>query len=194
MYEYINGRFAEVTPAYVVTDLQGLGYMINISLNTYSEIQSKTEGKLFIHLVVKEDDMVLYGFSSLEERQLFRQLINISGIGPNTARLVLSSLPPQDLVKAIQTENIAAIKAIKGIGPKTAERVIIELRDKVGQISWSPTTKFSISHNKSSEEALYALVALGFNKSQASEIVKKVLKEDENLNVEDIVKRALKYF
>jgi Holliday junction DNA helicase RuvA len=194
MYEYMSGRFTELTPAYVVADLQGLGYMVNISLNTYSDIQSKKEGKLFIHLVVKEDDMVLYGFSTPEERQLFRQLISISGIGPNTARLVLSSLPPQDLVKAIQTENITAIKAIKGIGPKTAERVIIELRDKVGQISWSSENKFSVLHNKSSEEALYALVALGFNKAQSSEIVKKVLKEDENLSVEDVVKRALKYF
>lgn len=195
MYEYIQGVFSEVTAAYAVVDIQGLGYQVNISLNTYSAIHQKNNGKLYIHLVVREDDMILFGFSTTEERQLFRQLISISGIGPNTARMVLSSLPPQDLIQAIQTENVNAIKAIKGIGPKTAQRVIIELKDKVTQVVLSENSnKFSISHNKTFEESLLALVALGFQKPQASEIVKKVLKENDQLSVEEVIKKTLKYF
>lgn len=194
MYEYIEGTFSPLTPAYAVVDVQGLGYYVNISLHTHAAIQGLSKGKLFLHLVVKEDDMVLYGFSSLEERQLFRSLIGISGIGPNTARMVLSSLPPIELIQAIQTDNVRVIQAIKGIGPKTAQRVVIELRDKVGQVVLTDSTKFSASHNNIFEEALLALVALGFQKSQASEIIKKVFKEDPNLKVEEVVKKTLKYF
>ncbi len=195
MYDYIQGSFAEITPATAIIDIQGVGYILNISLHTYSSINSLKQGKLYTHLIVREDEHTLFGFSTPEERHLFRNLISVSGVGPNTARMVLSSMPPNELVHAILTENVALIKAVKGIGPKTAQRLIIELKDKVTQIQFNDEiSKKSPLNNNIYDEALSALLALGFNKNQASEVIKKVLKDKPESTVENVIKLALKFF
>lgn len=192
MYEYIKGTFVEVNPAAVSIENHGLAYHVNISLYTYTKISNLKEGKLFLHLIVREDEHLLFGFIEKEERQLFRLLISVSGVGPNTARLILSSLPPVELITAIGSENVNLIKSVKGVGPKTAQKMVIDLKDKVKNMD-IVSEKISFSYNKNSEESLSALVALGFNKNQASDVVKKIVKDDVNIPVEEIIKKALKY-
>ncbi len=190
MYEYIKGRLAETTPTYAVVDCGGVGYYINISVNTYSKITMATDVCLYVHLIVREDAHLLYGFYSKEERALFRQLISVSGVGANTAGVMLSSMTTGEIVNAIVTENVNAIKSVKGIGLKTAQRVIIELKDKVGAAGVVGEPMFAA--NTIRDEALSALVMLGFVKAQASKVLDKIIAGGGVSSVEELIKLALK--
>ena len=189
--EYISGKLVEITPASAVIDKSGLGYFIQISLNTFSRIRKEAEVKLFIQEIIREDSHDLYGFFEPAERELFRLLITVSGVGANTARMMLSSIPPAELQKAILTEDVSLIKSVKGIGIKTAQRIIIDLRDKLGKVGES-TQIFTGLDNTSREEALSALVMLGFGKSESTKVLDKLLSSEPDLGVEDLVKTALK--
>lgn len=190
MYEYIKGILVETAPTYAVVDCGGVGYYINISINTYSKISGEKNIALFVHQIVREDVHLLYGFFTKEERALFRQLISVSGIGANTASVMLSSMTVNEIVGAIQTDNVNAIKSVKGIGLKTAQRVIIELKDKVGMAGISGEITFT--SNTIKDEALSALVMLGFVKNQASKILDKIVADGGITSVEDLIKHALK--
>jgi len=193
MYEYIKGTLATLNPSYAVIDNSGIGYFINISLQTYTQLQHATECKLFCHQVVREDAHLLFGFADLAERELFRYLITVSGIGANTARTMLSSMASHEIENAIRTGNIVALKSIKGIGAKTAERIIIELRDKVGKLAGT-SEMFSIPNQALKQESMSALVMLGFAKNQVEKAIDKILSDAKNttISVEDIIKLALK--
>lgn len=193
MYEYIQGKITELTPASVVIDNQGIGYFINISLNTYSALSGKEQAIVFVHQVVREDAQLLFGFYNKTERDIFRQLITVSGIGANTARMMLSSMSPDEIREAILTANVKILSGIKGIGAKTAQRVIIDLKDKVGKSDISNDFLLSIS-NTNREEALSALVMLGFTKNTVEKILDKILKDNPKAEVEELVKQALKSF
>ncbi|CCZ06879.1 MULTISPECIES: Holliday junction branch migration protein RuvA [Culturomica] len=190
MYEYIKGALVEAGPTYAVVDCGGVGYWLNISVNTYSKISAEKEVCLYVHLIVREDAHLLYGFYSKEERVLFRQLISVSGIGANTANVMLSSMTVDEIVGAIRTGNDEAIRRVKGIGTKTAQRVIIELKDKVGTSGAAESFVFASGAVK--EEALAALVMLGFVKAQASKVLDKIVAGGGNRTVEELIKLALK--
>ena len=191
MYEYIKGALIEAAPTYAVVESGGIGYYINISVNTYSQISQAKEVLLFLHLIVREDAHLLYGFATKEERKMFRQLIAVSGIGANTAGVMLSSMTVNEIVGAIMTENVNAIKSVKGIGLKTAQRVIIELKDKVGGVEVVDTM---LGNNATTikEEALAALVMLGFVKTQAAKVLDKIIAGGGITTVEQLIKLALK--
>ena len=193
MIDYINGIITEKTPTYVVIECAGIGYMINISLNTYSHLpQTQQPCKLLTHLQIKEDAHVLFGFFSAEERHMFRMLINVSGIGPSTAQMMLSAMSVSELVSCIASGNAAALQTIKGIGGKTAQRITIELKDKVAKIDVD-VNNFSKIDNNLRAEALSALTSLGFVKTAAEKVVDKVISNsDGSLSVEDIIKQSLK--
>ena len=191
MFEYLKGKVAESSPAHVVVDVNGIGYFVNISLNTYSQIEGKSEIKIFIHENIREDAFNLYGFMDNAERTLFRQLISVSGIGSNTARMMLSSLAPDEIANAILTGNVNQLKAIKGIGAKTAQRVIVDLKDKLGKTSLDAKIFASVD-NTIRDEALSALVMLGFTKNSAQKAVDKILTGSPDEKVESVIKQALK--
>ena len=192
MYSFIEGKIAELNPACAVIDCSGVGYLIHISLHTFSSIQGKTSCRLHTHLVVREDAMILYGFADEQERIVFQQLISVSGIGPNTARLILSSLSPDEVADAIVNERVKVLQAIKGIGGKSALRLIVDLKDKM-QKEVPAREILSSAHNTVKLEALSALVILGFNKAMAEKAIEQVLKtEGLALPVEYLVKSALK--
>jgi Holliday junction DNA helicase RuvA len=180
------------TPTYVVIDCGGVGYAINISLHTYDKLSDNERLKLFTHQVIKEDSHTLYGFFDDEERQLFVQLISVSGVGPNTARLMLSSLKPSDIKQAITTANWALIKTVKGIGEKTAQKVVIDLKNKVKGDDIAEGLSFAGSKNVSMEEALAALVMLGFSKAEAEKGLQKIRQQNPLYTVEELVKNTLK--
>lgn len=191
MIAQIKGRLIEKTPTYVVVDCNGVGYQLNISLNTFSKIGNEESCLLFTHFVIREDAHLLYGFKEKSERELFRQLISVSGVGSSTAIMILSSLSPDETKAAIISGNVNTLKGVKGIGLKTAERIIIDLRDKVGKNEG--TELFSISSNNTiKEEALSALVMLGFSKMPAEKALAKIMTESPNLTVEELIKRTLK--
>ncbi|MCF0210211.1 MAG: Holliday junction branch migration protein RuvA [Bacteroidales bacterium] len=194
MYEYLNGKFVETTPSYIVVDCNGVGYRVEISLTSYSLLKDLAEGKLFIHFVVREDAQILYGFATTKERELFRELIGVSGIGANTARMMLSSLNADEIVKAIVSEDTKTISSIKGIGTKTSQRVIIELKDKL--VKWEYAEDATIlspaQSNKNREEALLALQTLGFNKVIVEKTLDKILKDNSQMTVEVLIKEALR--
>lgn len=190
MYEYLKGYLVEATPTYAVVDCGGVGYYVHISVNTYSKIASGKEVCLYVHLIVREGAHLLYGFYSREERTLFRQLISVSGIGANTASVMLSSMTTGEIINAVLTENVNTIKSVKGIGLKTAQRVIIELKDKVGV--GSSTEEFVFTSGTLKEEALAALVMLGFVKNQATKVIDKILAGGKVTSVEELIKLALK--
>ena len=194
MIEYIKGKIVEKNPAYVVIETSGgLAYFIHISLATFSNIQHLEEVKILTHYVIREDAQLLFGFYEEEERNLFRLLISVNGIGVNTARLMLSSLSVNELINGIATENIKLIQSIKGIGAKTAQRVVIELKDKIGKTTIPNTENFAFNYNNNKAEALSALVSLGFVKNSADTVLEKIIKsEGINLSVEDLIKKALK--
>jgi holliday junction DNA helicase RuvA len=194
MIEYIKGKLIEKNPAYVVLETAGgIAYFIHISLPTFSFLGDQENVKLLTHYVIREDAQLLYGFAEEEERTLFRLLISVNGIGVNTARLMLSSLSVNELINAIATENIKLIQSIKGIGAKTAQRVIIELKDKIGKTNSINNENFAFSYNNNKFEALSALVSLGFIKNSADAVLEKIIKsEGVNLSVEDLIKKALK--
>ena len=193
MYEYIQGKISELTPVSVVVDNQGIGYFISISLNTYSALSGKEQAVVFIHQVVREDTNILFGFYNKSEREIFRHLISVSGIGPNTGRVMLSSLSPVEIKEAILTGNTSLLNSVKGIGAKTAQRVIVDLKDKVGKSDISDDFLLTQS-NTNREEALSALVMLGFTKNTVEKSLDKLLRNDPKLEVEDLVKQALKTF
>ncbi|MBS1763426.1 MAG: Holliday junction branch migration protein RuvA [Bacteroidetes bacterium] len=191
MYDYISGNITFKSATYIVVDAGGVGYQLNISLQTYTRLKDETSAKVFTHLAIKEDAHVLYGFADEEERILFRHLISVSGVGTGTARMMLSSMTAVELHQAITTGQVAAIKRIKGIGDKTAQRIIIDLKDKLGKSEM--TTIISSSSNTARDEALSALLALGFNRSAADKELHKVINHSSQpLTVEELIKAALK--
>jgi len=191
MINYIKGIIAEINPTSVTIETGGVGYFINISVNTFSKLDGKSEFKILIHEVIREDAHQLFGFADKEERDIFRLLISVTGIGANTARMMLSSLSPGEVEKAIIESNVNVLKSVKGIGLKTAQRVIVDLKDKVGKAS--PTGEiFTFADNTRREEALSALVMLGFARSAVSKVLEKIIREEKNLTVEDLIKKALK--
>ncbi len=190
MISHINGKLVEKTPTYVVIDCNGVGYKLNISLQTYSAIQTEN-CKLLTHLAVKEDSHTLYGFCTSEERDLFRKLISVSGVGPSTARMILSTYSAEEIVHYIITADVASIQNVKGIGGKTAQRIIIDLKDKVGKGKETSDLLFT-QDNTIKEEALSALLALGFTKKVAYKKMEEVMKNHEGeITVEDLVRRSL---
>ena len=191
MYEYISGKIAQITPAYTIVENNGIGYFLNISLFTYEALKDKSEVRLFVHEHIREDAYSLYGFAETRERELFQMLISVSGIGANTARMMLSSMSPDELQIAISTENVNQIKSIKGIGLKTAQRLIVELKDKIGKASNGQNILMPQDNTKA-EEALSALVMLGFSKAPSQKTIDKILKDNPNSKVEEIIKLALK--
>ena len=192
MYSFISGKVAEKNPAYVVIDNQGIGYLINITLNTFTAIGEQAEVRLYVHLAIREDAHVLYGFYTEEERSLFLQLITVSGVGCNTARLILSSLTVKETVDAIANNNTKAIQSVKGIGAKTAQRIIVDLHDKISKLNISEGEKTPIGYNTSKEEALSALMVLGFNRTSIEKILDKLMSQMENPSVEQLIKEALR--
>ena len=195
MYEYINGTLAEVAPAYAVVDAGGVGYFINISLHTYSEIEKAEQVKLFLHHIVREDAELLYGFSSKQERDLFRLLISVSGVGGNTARMIQSTYSPSELRNIIATGNATLLKNVKGLGLKTAQKIIVDLSGKMVDLpSFNAATNALSASQRSEafEESLAALVMLGFAKAASEKVLQKIFKADPSLGVEDAIRAALK--
>ncbi|MDR3246992.1 MAG: Holliday junction branch migration protein RuvA [Prevotellaceae bacterium] len=192
MYEYIKGEMVLLTPTYAVLDVHGVGYNILISLQTYTKLANAATAKLNIHQVIREDANLLYGFFEEEERQIFRLLINVNGVGPNTALMMLSSLSADEIRAAILKEDINTLKGVKGIGLKTAQRIIVDLRDKVTSSGATGDIFSKIAGNQQKEEALSALVALGFSKAPAEKTLDKLLKQTGDYTVEELIKAALK--
>lgn len=195
MYTYFIGKISELNPTQVVVDCQGVGYELNISLYTFEQLKEKDQAKVFAHLSIKEDAHTLYGFSGESERHLFRQLISVQGIGASTARMMLSSINPNDLMRAIASGNIALIRSVKGVGPKSAQRIILELQEKMQKLDIAgglSTVASGSTPNK--EEALAALVMLGFAKNTIEKVLGQIATpaELDTLAVEEIIKRALK--
>ncbi len=193
MFEYIQGSISELTPTYVVVDCAGVGYLIHISLHTYSGLSGKKQAIVFVHQIVREDAQLLYGFAGKDEREIFRLLLSVSGVGANTARTMLSSLSPAEIKESILSGNIKLLNNVKGIGAKTAQRIIVDLKDKVGKSDLSEDF-LSAANNTNREEALSALVMLGFAKNTIEKVLDKLLKDDPQASVEDLVKMALKSF
>lgn len=200
MIEYIRGELAELSPATAVIDCNGVGYVANISLNTYSVIQGKKTCKLYIYEAIREDAYVLYGFAEKQEREIFLLLISVSGIGGNTARMILSALSPVELANVISTENANLLKTVKGIGLKTAQRVIVDLQDKINAIGVSAAggvtgvggTLLQAANAEVQEEAVAALAMLGFSAALSQKVVLAILKEEPGAPVEKVIKLALK--
>ena len=191
MYSFISGTVVEKNPTYVVLDNQGIGYLINITLNTFTAIGEQQHVKLFVHLAIREDAHTLYGFYTQAERELFLQLITVSGVGCNTARLILSSMTVKEAVDAIATNNIRMIQGVKGIGAKTAQRIVVDLHDKVGKLEAGGEIS-SLGNNTLKDEALSALMVLGFNKASIEKVLDKLLKQMEKPTVEDLIKESLR--
>ena len=192
MIAYLYGKFTYKTPAVVYVDVQGVGYEVNISLNTYAHIQSLSEGKLFTHLQIKEDAHTLYGFFDAMEKEMFVLLISVSGVGAATARMMLSSMKPEEISNAIMMKHTQILESVKGIGRKTAERLVLELKDKISKISTSAPGFVNIS-NTLEQDALNALVALGIARPVAEQAIKKVVISESSKNtLESLIKNALK--
>lgn len=195
MIEYIKGKLDDVTPTMAVVDCNGVGYGVNISLNTFSAIQGKSDVKLYIYEAIREDAYVLYGFSTKQERELFLMLITVSGIGGNTARMILSALSPSELCNVISSGNEKLLKMVKGIGLKTAQRIIVELKDKIQNIGvetpGSVATPVSVANNEIYEEAVAALTMLGFAQAPSQKVVGQILHEEPDAPVQKVIKIAL---
>ncbi len=191
MIAHINGRLVEKTPTYVVIDCNGVGYQLNISLNTFSKLGEDENCKLFTEFIVREDAQLLYGFIDIAEKRLFKLLISVSGVGPATALLVLSSADAEEIQQAILSGNAAWFKGVKGIGPKSAQRIIIDLKDKISKENISADISLGLD-NTVKDESLSALVNLGFSKNQIEKSIVKILKENPGFQVEDVIKQALK--
>ena len=194
MYEYIKGTVAEVAPAYAVIDVGGVGYYLHISLETYSAIEHETETRLYVHYVVREDAQLLYGFSTKAERELFRLLISVSGVGGNTARMILSTYSPRELQSIITTENAVLLKNVKGLGLKTAQKIIVELSGKLTALFDGDAGPLPVAGNGDAvyDEATAALVMLGFPKAASDKVVRAILKEQPDISVEETVRMSLK--
>ena len=194
MIDYIKGEVAEISPASVTLECGGIGYQMNISLNTYGALNGKSEAKLYVYESIREDAHVLFGFMNKHERELFTLLISVSGVGPSTARVILSSLSSKELENVIASENAAVLQSVKGIGAKTSQRIIVDLKDKIkftddsGNVVQSPKDDLS----ETGHSAVSALVMLGFVKNASQKVVSKIIKEDSSLPVEAIIKEASK--
>jgi len=193
MFEYIKGSVTSLTPAGVVVEAGDIGYFVHISLTTYTQLHGSENAKLFLHQTIREDAHILYGFAEKDEREIFRLLISVNGIGANTAIMMLSSHKPDELRHAILNENVGLLKNIKGIGIKTAQRVIIDLKDKVGKVT-AGDLLFRSDENMVRTEAVSALEMLGFNKKAVEKLVDQILKEQPAIPVENLIKLALKSF
>ena len=191
MIDYIKGNITQITPTFVTLETSGVGYFINISLTTFSKLENKSEIKILIHEIIREDTHQLYGFFDAVERDIFRNLISVTGVGANTARMMLSSLNPVEIEQAIIGSDVNILKSVKGIGLKTAQRIIVDLKEKLGKHAGSGEI-FAFSDNTNREEALSALVMLGFAKNAVSKVLDKIVREQKNLTVEEMIKRALK--
>ena len=192
MISYVTGAITYKSPTYIVVEAGGIGYQINISLNTYSQIEKLESVKILTHLHVKEDSHTLYGFAEEAERNLFILLLSVSGIGPNTARILLSSMTAQEARAAIISENVLAFNKVKGIGPKTAKRIILDLKDKIIKDSGDGPIALNIQDNTIRDEALSALVALGFARVQVQKVLNKILSGQSIASVEELIKLSLK--
>ncbi len=192
MYEYIKGNLVELTPTYAVVEAAGVGYMINISLNTFSEVENLSDVKLFVHYIVREDAQILFGFSTKTERELFRLLISVSGVGGNTARMILSTYSPRELQNIIATGNAVLLKNVKGLGLKTAQKIIVELSGKMVGLDSVNIELPVAADNAVFDEALAALQMLGFQKGASEKALRAILKEQPSIAVEEAVRQALK--
>ncbi|MBQ8115245.1 MAG: Holliday junction branch migration protein RuvA [Prevotella sp.] len=202
MIEYIKGALTEVTPAQAVVETGGIGYLLNISLNTYTAIQEKKDVKLYVHEVLmtggRDDSMTLYGFATRQEREIYRMLITVSGVGSNTARMILSATSATELVNIISTGNEKALKSVKGIGLKTAQRIIVDLRDKMASngmiqdITMQGTGAQAAVNNEVRDEAVGALTMLGFSPAPSAKVVTEILQQNPAMPVEQVIKQALK--
>ena len=191
MYDYLRGEIAEIAPTYAVIDCGGVGYYVNISLNTYTAIQNLREAKLFVYEAIREDAYTLFGFRDKQEREMFELLISVSGVGQNTARMILSSLTVDDLMSVIASGNSGMLKSVKGIGAKTAQRIIVDLKDKVTGVGDAAAVAEQGS-GEAYDEAVAALIMLGFTRAAVQKTVGKLLREQPTLKVEEIIKMALK--
>ncbi|MBL7742535.1 MAG: Holliday junction branch migration protein RuvA [Chitinophagaceae bacterium] len=191
MIAYLKGDFVHKTPASVQVEVNGVGYDVQISLNTYSRIQSLEKGLLHTHLIIREDAHILYGFFDAAEKEMFLHLINVSGIGASTARVMLSYMKPEELARAIIQSDIRTLEGIKGIGKKTAERIVLELRDKLAKHPLDSNI-LPMKNNTLQQDALYALTALGINRTAAEQALNKVLLNEPNLPVEELIKKTLR--
>lgn len=202
MIEYIRGELADVTPTLAVVEAAGVGYALNISLNTFTAIQEKKEVKLFVHEAIvtggRDDSFTLYGFATRQERELYRLLISVSGVGANTARMILSSYSPSELCSAIANGDERSLKSVKGIGLRTAQRIIVDLKDKIAtsdlsqQVPQAPGVKHDTVNRQVKDEAVSALAMLGFSPAPSAKVVTEILKQQPDLHVEQVVKLALK--
>ena len=195
MYEYISGLVADLAPTYAVIDAGGVGYYVNISLQTYSAIEGEKSARLYVHFVVREDAQFLYGFSTQLERELFRHLISVSGVGGNTARMILSTYSTAELRNIIATENAVLLKNVKGLGLKTAQKIIVELSGKMLELGADKDLSPVAAANQSNEvvdETVAALVMLGFQKGASEKVVKAILSENPAISVEEAVRQALR--
>jgi len=190
MIAYLTGLFAYKSPALVYVEVEGIGYEVNITLNTFTEIQHMAKGTLYTYLQVKEDAHTLYGFSNMAEKTMFVKLIGINGVGAATARIMLSSLKPDDITRAIVQNNTRLLEGIKGIGKKTAERIVLELKDKLNKNDGTNLNS-SLIYNTLEQDALNALLALGIGRQQAENAIKKTISTEENQNLEQLIKKAL---
>jgi Holliday junction DNA helicase RuvA len=192
MYAYLQGKFTYKSPAQVYVDVNGVGFEVNISLNTYSHIQNLDEGKLFTHLQVREDAHILFGFFDRKEKDMFVLLTGVSGVGAATARMMLSSLKPEEVSLAIMQSNIKLLESVKGIGKKTAERLVLELKDKLGKNVSDANLSIHLG-NSLEQDALNALTALGISRSQAENSIQKIIRAEPSVSqLEDLIKKALK--
>ncbi len=191
MYAFISGKIAEITPAYAIVDNNGIGYFINITLNTFTAIGEQQQVRLYTHLQVLEDAHNLFGFYTAKERDMFEMLISVSGVGCNTARLILSSLTVNELSTAIANEETKVIQNVKGIGSKTAQRIVVDLKDKVKKTDFE-AENLPVINNTNKDEALSALVILGFSKIAAGKVLDKLLKQQPDASVEVLIREALK--
>lgn len=194
MYEYISGALAELSPTYAVVEAAGVGYYIHISLQTFSAIEGQEQTRLYVHFVVREDAQILYGFATRQERELFRLLISVSGVGGNTARMILSTYSTSELRNIISTGNAVLLKNVKGLGLKTAQKIIVELNGKMIDLGLEAKAveKHSEVDNEVFNETVAALVMLGFQKGASEKVVKALLKEEPSISVEDAVRQALR--
>lgn len=192
MYEYISGAVAELAPTHAVLDVGGVGYFIQISLQTFSEIERCDRAKLYIHYIVREDAQLLYGFASKAERELFRQLISVSGVGGNTARMILSTYSPRELQGIIAAENAVLLKNVKGLGLKTAQKIIVELSGKMTGLGLGEEAAAVNAASGNCDEALSALMMLGFVRATAEKVVRAIVKENPQITVEELVRMSLK--